>query len=91
MRGTLALEPPVSACPDTSLTTVSLTTTGRPTSTLRLFKPRATLRSRDACIDEFFNLVATEILTLFEHLLFGFLAEFDVFAPGEPVPTDLWG
>ena len=35
----------------------------------------------EASIDEFFNLVATETLALFEHLEFDFLSEFDVFAP----------
>ena len=37
----------------------------------------------EASIDEFFNLVATETLALFEHLEFDFLNEFDVFAPSE--------
>jgi len=35
----------------------------------------------EASIDEFFNLVATETLALFEFLEFEFLGEFDVFAP----------
>ena len=35
-----------------------------------------------ASIHEFFNLVATETLALFDHLEFGFLTEYDVFAPG---------
>ena len=35
----------------------------------------------EACIDEFFNLVATETLALFEHLEFGYLTDFGVFAP----------
>jgi hypothetical protein len=36
----------------------------------------------EASIDEFFDLVATETLALFEHLEFEVLCEFDVFAPG---------
>ncbi len=39
-----------------------------------------TLREADS-IHEFFSLVATETLALFEHLEFGFLNEYDVFAP----------
>ena len=35
----------------------------------------------EAFIHEFFDLVATETLALFEHLEFGFLTEYDVFAP----------
>ena len=35
----------------------------------------------EASIHQFFNLVATETLALFEHLEFGFLIEYDVFAP----------
>jgi hypothetical protein len=35
----------------------------------------------EASIHEFFNVVATETLALFEHLEFGFLTEYDVFAP----------
>ena len=35
----------------------------------------------DASIDEFFSLVATETLALFEYLEFEFLSDFDVFAP----------
>ena len=42
----------------------------------------ATLQD-DPSVESFFNLVATETLTLFEHLSFGFLEEFDVFAPSE--------
>lgn len=38
----------------------------------------------EASIHEFFNLVATETLALFEHLDFGFLTKYDVFTPGEP-------
>jgi len=36
---------------------------------------------KEPSIDEFFNLVATETLALFEHLEFDFLEELDVFAP----------
>ena len=39
-----------------------------------------TLQEADS-IHEFFNLVATETLALFEHLEFKFLTEYDVFAP----------
>ena len=35
----------------------------------------------ETSIHEFFNLVATETLTLFVHLEFGFLTEYEVFAP----------
>jgi hypothetical protein len=38
-----------------------------------------------ASIHEFFNLVATETLALFEHLDFEFLTEYDVFAPARVV------
>jgi len=37
--------------------------------------------ARETSIDEFFNVMATETLALFEHLEFDFLEEFDVFAP----------
>jgi hypothetical protein len=43
----------------------------------------ASTLQEEASIDEFFNLVATETLALFEHLAFDFLEEFDVFAPRE--------
>ena len=43
----------------------------------------ASTLQEEASIDEFFNLVATETLALFEHLEFGFLTDFDVFEIGE--------
>lgn len=43
----------------------------------------ASTLQREASIDEFFNVVATETLALFEYLDFEFLREFDVFAPSE--------
>jgi hypothetical protein len=45
----------------------------------------------EASIDEFFNLVATETLALFEHLELDFLSEFDVFAPARRRAPDLDG
>ena len=42
----------------------------------------ATLQD-DPSVESFFNVVETETLVLFEHLFFGFLEEFDVFAPAE--------
>jgi hypothetical protein len=41
----------------------------------------ASTLQEEVSIDEFFNVVATETLALFEHLEFDFLSEFDVFAP----------
>jgi len=38
----------------------------------------------ETSIGEFFNVMATETLALFEHLEFDFLEEFDVFAPRSP-------
>jgi len=42
----------------------------------------ATLQD-DPSVESFFNVVETETLALFEHLSFGFLEGFDVFAPAE--------
>jgi len=41
----------------------------------------ASILQEETSIDEFFNVMATETLALFEHLEFDFLEEFDVFAP----------
>jgi len=41
----------------------------------------ASIPQEETSIDEFFNVMATETLALFEHLEFDFLEEFDVFAP----------
>jgi len=41
----------------------------------------ASILQEETSIDEFFNVMATETLALFEHLEFDFLKEFDVFAP----------
>jgi len=40
----------------------------------------ASILQEETSIDEFFNVMATETLALFEHLEFDFLEEFDVFA-----------
>jgi hypothetical protein len=37
----------------------------------------------DPSVEWLFNVVETETLVLFEHLSFGFLEEFDVFAPAK--------
>jgi len=37
----------------------------------------------DPSVESFFNVVETETLALFEHLSFGFLEGFDVFAPAQ--------
>lgn len=37
----------------------------------------------DPSVESFFNVVETEAVALFEHLSFGFLEEFDVFASAE--------
>ncbi len=42
----------------------------------------ATLQD-DPSVKSFFNVVETETLALFEHLSFGVLEDFDVFAPAE--------
>jgi len=43
----------------------------------------ASILQEETSIDEFFNVMATETLALFEHLEFDFLEEFDVFrSPG---------
>ncbi|ELY92801.1 ISH11-type transposase ISHwa14 [Natrialba taiwanensis DSM 12281] len=36
-----------------------------------------------ASVDEFLNAAATETVSLFEHLEFGFLLEYDVFVPSK--------
>ena len=46
----------------------------------------ATLQD-DPSVESFFNVAETETLALFEHLSFGFLEEFDVFAPAKTERT----
>jgi len=47
----------------------------------------ASILQEETSIDEFFNVMATETLALFEHLEFDFLEEFDVFAPARRANT----
>jgi len=47
----------------------------------------ASILQEETSIDEFFNVMATETLALFEHLEFDFLEEFDVFAPSPGANT----
>jgi len=49
----------------------------------------ASILQEKTSIDEFFNVMATETLALFEHLEFDFLCEeFDVFAPARQQTGD---